>query len=82
VFSLDGIRLSTVAAFTADIVLLLIMLSGLYRLRCHGGMMALGRLLWNQGVAWLLLAVAAELVPTVLILLNLSEDLNVFPKKK
>ncbi|KAN0118763.1 hypothetical protein V8E52_004874 [Russula decolorans] len=74
-FYLDSIRLSTVVAFAADTILLLIMLFGLYRLRRHdhGGVMTLGRLLWNQGVVWLLLAVAAELTPTVFILLDLNQ---------
>ncbi len=49
---LNSIRLSTIAVFAADIILLLIMLSGLYRLRRRvGGLMGLGRLLWNQ-VGW------------------------------
>jgi len=72
VFYLGSIRLSTVVAFAADTILLLIMLLGLYRLRRRGGLMGLGHLLWNQGVLWLLVAVVAELTPTVLILLNLN----------
>jgi len=78
VFYLDSIRLSTVVAFAADTILLLIMLFGLYRLRRHGhgGLMGLGRLLWNQGVVWLLLVVATELTPTVFILLDLNQLLD------
>ncbi|KAF8496133.1 hypothetical protein F5888DRAFT_411037 [Russula emetica] len=76
VFYLDSIRLSTVVAFAADIILLLIMLFGLYRLRRHGSLMGLGRLLWNQGVVWFLLAVVTELTPTLLIFLNLSQPLD------
>jgi len=49
---LNSIKLSAIAVFAADIILLLIMLSGLYRLRRGGGyLMGLGRLLWNQ-VGW------------------------------
>jgi hypothetical protein len=49
---LNSIRLSTIGVFAADIILLLIMLFGLYRLRRGGGgLMGLGRLLWNQ-VGW------------------------------
>ncbi len=49
---LNSVKLSTIAVFAADIILLLIMLSGLYRLRRRcGGLMGLGRLLWNQ-VGW------------------------------
>jgi len=79
VFYLDSIRLSTIVQFAADTILLLIMLFGLYRLRRHGhdgGLMGLGRLLWNQGVIWILVAVVAELTPMVLILLNLNQVLN------
>jgi hypothetical protein len=46
---LDSIRLSTIVAFAADTILLLIMLFGLHRLRRHGGsLMGLGHFLWNQ----------------------------------
>jgi len=49
---LKGIKLSTIATFADDIILIVIMLFGLYRLRRHGGsLMGLGRLLWNQ-VGW------------------------------
>ena len=48
VYYFDSVRLSTVVAFVTDIILLLIMLFGLYRLRRDGGLMALGRLLWSQ----------------------------------
>ncbi len=52
VMQLNSIKLSAIAVFAADIILLLIMLSGLYRLRRGGGyLMGLGRLLWNQ-VGW------------------------------
>jgi hypothetical protein len=52
VIQLNSIKLSTIALFAADIILLLIMLFGLYRLRRHGGdLMGLARLLWNQ-VGW------------------------------
>ncbi|KAF8496141.1 hypothetical protein F5888DRAFT_412077 [Russula emetica] len=42
----------------------------------HGSLMGLGRLLWNQGVVWFLLAVVTELTPTLLIFLNLSQPLD------
>ncbi len=52
VMQLNGIKLSTIAIFANDIILILIMLFGLYRLRRHGGgLVGLGRLLWNQ-VGW------------------------------
>jgi hypothetical protein len=46
------IALGNIAALVTDVVLILIMLLGLFRMRRDaGGSMALGRLLWNQ-VAW------------------------------
>jgi len=48
------------------------MLFGLCRLRRYGGLMGLGRLLWNKGIVWLLVAVVAELTPTVFICLDLN----------
>ncbi|KAF8492448.1 hypothetical protein F5888DRAFT_917715 [Russula emetica] len=77
VTDLESIRLSTIVALVTDIVLLSIMLIGLSRMRRHGGgTMALGRLLWNQGVIWLVVAVVAELTPTVFICLDLNEPFN------
>ena len=50
---MDSIKLSTIVALATDISLILIMLLGLFRLRRHGGgIMALGRLLWNQVGLW------------------------------
>ncbi|KAI0275777.1 hypothetical protein BGY98DRAFT_990556, partial [Russula aff. rugulosa BPL654] len=75
--NLTSIRLSTIVAFVTDIILLSIMLIGLSRMRHRGsGTMTLGRVLWNQGVIWLVVAVVAELTPTVFICLNLNEPLN------
>ncbi len=48
---MDSVRLSTVSTFVTDVTLLSIMLFGLHRLRRHGGLMGMGRLLWNQ-VGW------------------------------
>jgi len=53
VVKIAGIRLSTLVMLVTDMVLLLIMLLGLFRLhRDAGGSMALGRLLWNQVALW------------------------------
>jgi hypothetical protein len=53
IVDIAGIRLSTLAVLVTDVVLLLIMLFGLFRLRRDaGGSMALGRLLWNQVALW------------------------------
>ncbi|KAH9977427.1 hypothetical protein BJV74DRAFT_888483 [Russula compacta] len=77
VVRVDGIQLSTIVALVTDVVLLLIMLFGVFRLRRHGGgTTALGQLLWNQGVIWLFLATVAEVTPVVFICLNLNDPLN------
>ena len=50
---MESIKISTIVALATDIGLILIMLLGLSRLRrCGGGIMALGRHLWNQVGLW------------------------------
>ncbi|KAH9984324.1 hypothetical protein BJV74DRAFT_886495 [Russula compacta] len=67
------VNLSFIFVFITDIVLLSIMLAGLLRLRRHGGgSFGLARLLWKQGLIWLLLAIVAEVPPLVLLILNLN----------
>jgi hypothetical protein len=61
-----------IVTLIADIVLLLVVLIGLFRLLHSGDSFALGWLLWKQGVIWLLIATVAEVPPTVLIILNLN----------
>jgi len=61
-----------------DVVLLLTMFVGLLRLRRRGGgTFELGRLLWKQGVIWLLLGTATELTPVLFISLYLTDALNI-----
>ncbi|KAF8491205.1 hypothetical protein F5888DRAFT_1807608 [Russula emetica] len=68
---------SVIGALISDIVLLLIVLIGLLRLlHGGGGTFALGRLLWKQGVIWLLIATVAEVPPAVFVILNLNASLN------
>ncbi|KAF8491233.1 hypothetical protein F5888DRAFT_1807633 [Russula emetica] len=68
---------TVISILISDIVLLLIVLVGLLRLlHDSGGPFALGRLLWKQGVLWLLIATVAEVPPTVFIVLNLNALLN------
>jgi len=63
-----------ISMLVSDLFLLAIMLVGLFRLRCRGtGSFALGRLLWKQGVIWLLLATIAELPLLVFICLDLND---------
>jgi len=62
-----------ISMFTSDSVLLLIMFVGLVRLRHRSrGTFGLVRLLWKQGVIYLLVATAAELPPLVFICLDLN----------
>jgi len=60
-----------------DIALLFIMLVGLLRVRTSGGgTFGVTKLLWKQGVIWLLIAIAAEVPPVVFIVLNLNGPFN------
>jgi len=62
----------------SDTILLLTMLVGLFRLnRGIRGSIGVGRLLWHQGVIWLLLADAAEIPPVVFLILNLNETWDI-----
>jgi len=67
-------RLMIVAMLVNDIILLLIMLLGLFRLR--RGRFDLGRLLWRQGVIYLFIATAVEVPPVVFIFLDLNDAFN------
>ncbi|KAH9985802.1 hypothetical protein BJV74DRAFT_550801 [Russula compacta] len=58
-----------------DLVLLILMLSGLRRYG-EAGMFGLWRLLYHQGLFWLALVTVAEIPTTVLIILNLNGYLN------
>jgi len=70
--------LSLLPAIISNLVLLLIMLVGLLILRRHdGGTFGLSRVLWKQGVVWLALAIASEVPPLVLMVLNLNNNLNI-----
>jgi len=67
-------KVTMVVAFVTDILLLIIMLAGLFRLGCHRhGSLATGRLLWNQGVVWIFLATVAGMAPTIFVSLNLND---------
>jgi len=58
-----------------DFILLALMLSGLRRYG-EAGMFGLWRFLYNQGLFWLALVTIAEIPPTVFIILNLNDYLN------
>jgi len=74
--SVKSFQLSLIAVLITNIVLLLTVIVGLFRLRCSGGgSFGLQRFLWNQGIVWLLLAIVAE-VPPVVFILNMNKDVN------
>jgi len=78
VLNMESNKPTIIVVFVTDIVLLLIMLVGLLRLRRHGGgTFELGRLLWKQGLVWLLIGTAAELTPVLFISLYLNDALNI-----
>jgi len=53
-----------IVLFITDVVLLLIMLVGLFRLGFHeAGVCGLGHFMWRQGLIWLVLAIIAEVPP-------------------
>lgn len=77
VLNTEKTKPSIIVTLITDIFLLLIVLIGLLRLlHDSGGSFALGRLLWKQGVIWLLIATVAEVPPTVFITLNLNASFN------
>jgi len=67
-----------IVMLATDVILLLTMFVGLIRLLGRGGgTFELGRLLWRQGVIWLVLGIAAELTPVMFICLFLNDALNI-----
>jgi len=78
--NIESAKPNTIATLITDVVLLLIMLSGLYRMRLNGGgKFGLGQLLWKQGVIWLILATIVEATPVVFISLDLNCSLSSYP---
>jgi len=74
--SVKSFQLALIVALITNIVLLLTVIVGLLRLRrSGGGSFGLQRFLWNQGIIWLVLAIAAE-VPPVVFILDMNEDVN------
>jgi len=72
--NVESNRSTMTAMFATDFVLLLIMLVGLLGLRRRGGStFDLGRLIWKQGVIYLLVATTTELIPVVFIWLDLND---------
>ncbi|KAF8498214.1 hypothetical protein F5888DRAFT_1693597, partial [Russula emetica] len=73
----ESIKPNIMGSLIADVVLLLIMLVGLLRLHFGAGDgFNLERVLWKQGLIWLLIAIVCEIPPTVFISLDLNVPLN------
>jgi len=71
-------KLAFIITFAIDLTLVLTMFLGLLRLRGRGGgMFGLARLLWKQGVIWLLFATGTGLITVVFICLDLNPLLNI-----
>jgi len=70
-------KASIITMFITDFILLVVMLVGLLRMGVLGpDTFALGRVLWKQGLIWLLLATTVEFIPVVFISLNLNDAFN------
>jgi len=77
ILNLETTKASIFGSFTTDILLLLIMLVGLFHQDLVGSnTFGLGRTLWKQGLIWLVIATAAEVPPTVFMVLNLNVSMD------
>ncbi|KAN0103990.1 hypothetical protein V8E52_011420 [Russula decolorans] len=73
----DPSLLGFIPTIIFDMVLLLIVLAGLIFMRRHDGVtFGLTRLLWKQGVVWLILGSVADVPPLTLTLLHLNDPLH------
>jgi len=73
VVNLSITKLNILVSLGTDIILLLIMFFGLLRLGFNErSAFGLGRLVWKQGIIWLLAATIAEVLPAVFLYLNLN----------
>lgn len=76
--NVENNKATIISMFITDFILLVIMLVGSFRMGVRRvGTFALGRLLWKQGVIWLLLATTIEFLPVVFISLDLNDAFNV-----
>ncbi|KAI0281966.1 hypothetical protein BGY98DRAFT_1094577 [Russula aff. rugulosa BPL654] len=75
--NLEITKASVFGSLTTDILLLLIMLVGLFKQDLvRGNAFGLGRTLWKQGLIWLVIATAAEVPPTIFMILNLNVSMD------
>ncbi|KAN0116417.1 hypothetical protein V8E52_006036 [Russula decolorans] len=74
----DSNALGFIATTIADMVLLLIILASLLDMRCRGGgAFGLTRLLWKQGIIWLVLGCAVDIPQLVFTSLHLNDQSQV-----
>ncbi|KAH9956523.1 hypothetical protein BC827DRAFT_1270889 [Russula dissimulans] len=77
VLNIESNKPNFIVALCTDIVLLVIMLVGLLRLGFHErSAFGMGRLMWRQGLIWLLIATLAEVPTAVFICLDLNDPYN------
>ncbi|KAH9062472.1 hypothetical protein EDB87DRAFT_305303 [Lactarius vividus] len=72
----DHARISVLSTFSTDLILLILMLTGLKRWKDAPKSCGVWRLLRTQGLIWVLIVTLAEVPPTVFILLNLNDAMN------
>ncbi|KAH9062475.1 hypothetical protein EDB87DRAFT_1682118 [Lactarius vividus] len=74
----DTVRLrpSVLSNFITDVILLILMLTGLRRWKHAPKSSGVWRLLYTQGLIWVMIVTLGEIPPTVFILLNLNDPMN------
>ncbi|KAI9510173.1 hypothetical protein F5148DRAFT_1181223 [Russula earlei] len=76
--NIQSTKSTFIVLFATDTILLLTMLVGLLHMRhSDGSTFYLPRLLWKQGVMWILLATIADLLPMIFISLDLNDVFSV-----
>jgi len=75
--NVQSAKANLISTLITDTALLVIMLIGLLRLGFHErGAFGVGRLLWRQGIIWLLMTTLVEVSLVVFICLNLNDPFN------
>ncbi|KAH9046063.1 hypothetical protein EDB84DRAFT_1558615 [Lactarius hengduanensis] len=69
-------RTSVLSTFATDVILLVLMLTGLKRWKNAPKTGGVWGLLYTQGLIWVMIVTLAEIPPTVFILLNLNDPMN------
>ncbi|KAH9006648.1 hypothetical protein EDB83DRAFT_2532945 [Lactarius deliciosus] len=69
-------KINVLVTFATDLVLLLLMLTGLLRWENAHQRGGVWWLLYTQGLAWMMIVVVAEALVTVFVLLNLNDPVD------